>query len=127
MTRKVLIDYELLHSSMNFVHLDHTVWMGKSQFRMVVCHSTKSGRSRNVVQNLTMPFSSMSLSYLHLSLCLSTSDMYENTIDPPPTWSNYFSIKFFEIIHVTKTYHIEKNVIRRTIVDGQHCEMANPI
>ena len=36
-------------------------------------------------QNLTIPFSSMYLSYLHLSSYLSTSDMYENTIDPPPT------------------------------------------
>ena len=86
-------------------------------------------RKNFLYHNLTIPFSSMYLSYLHLSSYLSTSDMCGNTIDPPPTWSNYFSIKSFEIIHVMsqKTYHIEKNVIRRTIVDGQHCEMANPI
>ena len=41
----------------------------------------------------TIPFSSMSLSYLHLSLYLSTSDMYGNTKDPQPTY--YFIIKIF--------------------------------
>ena len=37
------------------------------------------------VYNITIPFSSMFLSYLRLSLYLSMSDTYGNTTDPQPT------------------------------------------
>ena len=56
--------------------------------------------------------------------------MYGNTTNQPPTLSHeseHHEQEGFVDIKSLDTYHIEKNVIRRTIVDGQHCEMAKPI